>query len=189
MARRRLADDYEPFPNIEARNVLQGAFEIPLLVRLMRVPEGARILEVGCGRGVALPALAALRRPRRLVGIDLDPVATSIARGALADAGVAAEIVRADVRELPFPDRSFDVVIDFGTCYHIAGSGRAVAEIERVLAPGGRFVTETRASQALAHPIRTSGRGLPWSAAPRLERTRRALLWSCQVKRAGRAGS
>lgn len=189
MVQRRLAGEYEPFPNIDARNVLQSALEIPLLVRLMRVPEGARILEVGCGRGVALPPLAALRRPWRLVGVDIDPVATSIARRSLAVAGVSAEIVRADVRELPFPDRSFDVVIDFGTCYHIARSGRAVAEIERVLAPGGRFVTETRASQALAHPIRASGRGLPWLAAPSLERTGRALLWSCQVKRAGRAGA
>jgi len=188
MRSRRTVVAYTPFPNIEARNALQSGIEIPLLVRLMRVPEDARILEVGCGRGVALPVLAALRRPRRLVGIDIDPDLVSIARRTIEQAGLSAEVARADVRALPFPDHSFDVVIDFGTCYHIAGSERAVSEIERVLEPGGRFVTETRASQALAHPIRSSGRGLPWRAAPGLERTRRAVLWSCQVKREAVAG-
>jgi SAM-dependent methyltransferase len=168
---------------VEARNILQTAVEVPLLWRLMEVPEGVRILEVGCGRGVALPALVALRRPRQLVGVDTDPELLVVARHAIARDRLPAEVVRADVRSLPFADRSFDVVIDFGTCYHIPQSEHAVAEIERVLAPGGRFVTETRASQALAHPIRTSGRGLPWRAAPRLERTLRAVLWSCQVKR------
>jgi demethylmenaquinone methyltransferase/2-methoxy-6-polyprenyl-1,4-benzoquinol methylase len=115
--------------------------------------------------------------------VDIDAQLLAVAARAIAEARLPAEVVRADVRSLPFADRSFDVVIDFGTCYHIPHSERAVAEIERVLTPGGRFVTETRASQALAHPIRTSGRGLPWSAASRLERTLRAVLWSCQVKR------
>jgi SAM-dependent methyltransferase len=183
MQRRQPNDAYRPFPNVEARNILQTAVEVPLLLRLMEVPEGVRILEVGCGRGVALPALVALRRPRQLVGVDTDPELLAVARHAIARDRLPAEVVRADVRSLPFADRSFDVVIDFGTCYHIPQSEHAVAEIERVLAPGGRFVTETRASQALAHPIRTSGRGLPWRAAPRLERTLRAVLWSCQVKR------
>ena len=183
MQRRQPNDAYRPFPNMEARNFLQTAVEVPLLLRLMEVPEGARILEVGCGRGVALPALVALRRPRRLVGVDIDPELLAVAHRAIARDRLPAEVMQADVRSLPFADRSFDVVIDFGTCYHIPHSEHAVTEIERVLAPGGRFVTETRASQALAHPIRTSGRGLPWRAAPRLERTLRAVLWSCQVKR------
>lgn len=95
---------------------------------------------------------------------------------------VPIELFQADARALPFPDDCFDVVIDFGTCYHVSRAGRAVSEIARVLRPGGRFLTETRMSQALAHPIRTSGRGLPWSAAPELVRTRTAVLWSSQRK-------
>jgi ubiquinone/menaquinone biosynthesis C-methylase UbiE len=174
--------EYEPFPNVELRNSMQFAFEVPLMARMLDVPERARILEVGCGRGIALAALARLRAPERLVGVDLDPEALWDATRRTADAPVPVELIRADVRALPFPDGAFDVVIDFGTCYHVARADRAVAEIARVLRRGGRFLTETRMSQALAHPIRTSGRGLPWRAAPELVRTRTAVLWSSQRK-------
>jgi ubiquinone/menaquinone biosynthesis C-methylase UbiE len=174
--------EYEPFPNVEIRNVIQQSVEVPLLARILDLPDAASILEVGCGRGVALAALARLRRPTRLVGADVDAEALSEASLRTMDAPVPVELVRADVRRLPFSDDAFDVVIDFGTCYHVARAEEAIAEIARVLREGGWFVTETRASQALAHPIRTSGRGLPWRAAPELRRTRTALLWSSQRK-------
>jgi ubiquinone/menaquinone biosynthesis C-methylase UbiE len=170
---------YEPFPNIESRNVLQECVEVPALVRSLRLPRDARILEVGCGRGIALPPLAELCRPRALVGLDFDAALLAVARERLRDRGVDAQLVHGDVRALPFPARSFDVVIDFGTCYHVPDRDRALAEIARVLAPGGRFVHETRLSQKLAHPVRSRGR-LPWRAAPRLTRDRSAVLWAAR---------
>lgn len=178
----RPVPEYEPFPNVELRNSIQYAVEVPLMVRILDVPPGAWILEVGCGRGIALAALSRLRRPERLVGVDVDPEALEDAARRVAGAPVPIELVRADVRALPFPDGAFDVVVDFGTCYHVGRADRAVAEIARVLREGGRFLTETRMSQAMAHPIRTSGRGLPWRAAPALVRTRTAVLWSSQRK-------
>lgn len=172
--------EYEPFPNVELRNSIQYAVEVPLMARVLDVPPGARILEVGCGRGIALAALSRFRRPARLVGVDIDPEA--IEDATRRTAGLPVELVRADVRALPFGEGEFEVVIDFGTCYHVARAEAAVAEIARVLRPGGSFLTETRMSQALAHPIRTGGRGLPWRAAPELVRTRTAVLWSSQRK-------
>lgn len=47
--------EYAPFENVEARNGIQSRVEIPLLLHLLRPQQGARVLEVGCGRGVALP--------------------------------------------------------------------------------------------------------------------------------------
>lgn len=183
MCRHRSAlAEYEPFPNIELRNSVQYVVEVPLMARLLAVPEQARILEVGCGRGIALAALARLRDPARLVGVDVDREALADARGRTAGSPVPVELIQADARALPFPDGVFDFVVDFGTCYHVARATQAVAEIARVLRRGGQFLTETRMSQALAHPIRTSGRGLPWSAAPELVRTRTAVLWSSQRK-------
>src|ERR1043166_1572407 len=50
--------EYQPFGNMETRNGLQELVEIPMLLLALRLPSGGRILEIGCGRGVALPVLA-----------------------------------------------------------------------------------------------------------------------------------
>ena len=183
MGLRAIPTDYRPFPNVTAKNAVQELFEVPTLIRLLDLPRRARVLEVGCGRGVALPPLARHCAPSRLVGLDLDAELLRDARGTLARERVEAELVLGDVRELPFGDETFDVVVDFGTCYHVAHPERALAEIARVLAPRGVFVHETPMAQLLAHPIRAGGRSLPWHAAD-LEPRRTALLWSTRSKRA-----
>jgi hypothetical protein len=58
-------DGYQPFPNLVWWNAIQTRFEIPAILRLLGMPHDARILEVGCGPGVALPELARRLRPRR----------------------------------------------------------------------------------------------------------------------------
>ena len=170
--------EYRPFPNEEGRNSRQASIEVPLMVRVLDLPIGRRVLEVGCGRGVALPALARLLRPSRLVGLDRDAEFLRQAGTRLAACGVAAELVPGDVRRLPFPDAAFDLVIDFGTCYHIARAGAALAEIARVLAPGGLFAHETPLNQFFSHPVRSFGRRMPWRQSTRFRRYQIALLWS-----------
>ncbi len=73
-------------------------------------------------------------------------------------------------------------MVDFGTCYHVARREQALREIARVLAPRGLFVHETRASQLLAHPVRSFGRRLPWPALPELRPHRHALLWASRIR-------
>jgi SAM-dependent methyltransferase len=176
--------EYVPFGNMESRNGLQERIEIPLLVRALRLPRGGRVLEVGCGRGIALPVLAERLRPSSLVGVDLDGALVEVARQRIARSGTRAEVRAADVRALPFERGTFDVVIDFGTCYHVGGgpAGRlaALEEIARVLCVGGLFVHETRVAQHLAHPVRSRGRRLPWSAVPLLAPEREAVLWTAR---------
>lgn len=176
------SDGYRPFPNLPHKNLLQQTVEVPTLVRLLHLPTDRDVLEVGCGRGVALPPLAQLLRPRRLVGLDIDPELLGEARRTVRAVGLDAELVPGDVRRLPFADESFDLVVDFGTCYHIADPEQALREIARVLRPHGLFVHETRASQLLAHPARALGRSLPWRAAADLVPTRTALLWKAKAK-------
>jgi ubiquinone/menaquinone biosynthesis C-methylase UbiE len=175
--------EYRPFPNEEGRNSRQASLEVPLMIRALGLRRQGRVLEIGCGRGVALPVLGRLLQPSRLVGLDPDVGFLEEARLRLADAGVAAELVPGDVRRMPFPDAAFDLVVDFGTCYHIARPETALAEIARVLAPGGLFVHETPLSQVLAHPVRSFGRRIPWRLWPSLERHRTALLWSARRRR------
>lgn len=180
------AIEYQPFGNVETRNGLQELIEIPLLLRALRPPTGGRVLEVGCGRGIALPVLAKRLLPMELVGIDIDPVLVSIAQQRVKHAGLTATVLEGDLRDLPFEDASFDLVFDFGTCYHVgggrAGACAALREISRVLRPGGRFIHETPIAQHLAHPVRSFGRRLPWSSQRTLVAERRAMLWCMRRK-------
>ena len=177
-----LEDDpeYQPFPNEQGRNTRQAAVEVPLMIRALGLPRGGRVLEIGCGRGVALPVLARILCPARLTGLDLEPAFLEEARVELDRAGVEAELVPGDIRRMPFPDASFDLVIDFGTCYHVARRDQALAEVARVLAPGGLFAHETPLSQLMSHPVRSFGRRMPWRSTTSFHLHRAALLWSAR---------
>ena len=159
------------------RNAVQAYGEIALLGRLVHIAPGSRMLEVGCGVGNALPALARAFRPDHLVGMDRDAGAVAQAR---ADVRVrqSADVIVAELESLPFPDGSFDVVVDFGTCYHVADPTAALRQITRVLRPGGLFLHETRAAQLLAHPVVAGRRPLPWGDAPGLVPGPHRGLWA-----------
>jgi ubiquinone/menaquinone biosynthesis C-methylase UbiE len=100
---------------------------------------------------------------------------------------LAANLMHGDVRELPFRDESFDLIVDFGTLYHVRPARQALSEIARVLRVGGVLVHETRLGQLLSHPVGSSRRRLPWQFAPQLGPRRSAGLWACRVKQPGPA--
>jgi len=177
-----LERDDAPFPSVAPRNGLQKYIELPLLLRALRVPAGGDILEVGCGRGVALPVLAERLQPRSIRGIDVDASALADAEAHARTVPAPVRLHRGDVRAMPFDDGAFDVVFDFGTCYHIATPALALGEIARVLKPGGLFVTETVLSQLFAHPFRTHGKPLPWRSTPSLKLVAHAGLWQMRKK-------
>ena len=179
-------ESYVTFADVDARNDLQSRLEVPLMLRMLRPPHGGRVLEIGCGRGNALPALATLLAPSSLVGLDIDPELVAIASERVRTSPISAEVMMGDVRALPLYSGSFDLVIDFGTCYHVGGGAdgarAALREVARVLRPGGLFIHETPVAQQLAHPIRAFGRRLPWKTAPELRPYQRAVLWSMRRK-------
>jgi SAM-dependent methyltransferase len=178
--------EYRPFDNVETRNGLQALVEIPLMIRALRLPRGGRVLEVGCGRGVALPVLFDRLEPDELVGLDVDVTLLAEAQARVWRTGTDATLVEGDVRDLPFEAGRFDLVIDFGTCYHasdtVEGRRAALREVSRVLCDGGLFVHETRVAQRLAHPARSFGRSLPWRDVPELAPDRGAVLWGARRK-------
>ena len=156
------------------------------MLRMLRPPSGGSVLEIGCGRGIALPVLATLLAPSSLVGVDLDPVLISIANERVHSTPLSVRVMAGDARALPLASASFDLVIDFGTCYHLSGgedgASAALREVSRVLRPGGLFIHETPVAQQLAHPVRSFGRRLPWRTAPELKPYRRAVLWAMRRK-------
>ena len=151
------------------------------MVRLLGIPPGKRVLQVGCGSGIALTHLARLCTPRVLAGIDIDRTLLDESADRLRKKRVPAELVHADVRNMPFPDRSFDLVVDFGVSYHVKDAEYALKEIARVLDTSGVFVHETYLAQLLAHP-RSDRQGLPWKQAPSLTPERSLGLWGSRRK-------
>jgi len=95
------------------------------------------VLEVAIGTGRNLPYYA---RGRRLTGIDLTPAMLTLARDRARDLGVAVALVVADAQALPFAAASFDSVVCTLGLNAIPDDQAAVAEMVRVLRPGGRLV-------------------------------------------------
>jgi SAM-dependent methyltransferase len=104
------------------------------------IPPAGTILDAGCGSGWVLAALVARDvDPARLHGVDL--LADRARRAAAAVPG--ATVAAADLRELPVEDASFALAVCFTTLSSLASAAdvrRALAELRRVLIPGGRLV-------------------------------------------------
>ena len=106
-------------------------------MRRLELEGTERILDVGCGTGELLARLAAKHPAAQLAG--LDPVAEmlEVARQKLRP-GVDLRVGWAN--ELPWPDESFDLVVSCNMFHYITHPVEAVAEMDRVLRPGGRIV-------------------------------------------------
>lgn len=108
---------------------------------LRRLTLGAargRVLEIGIGTGLNLehypPAVS------EVVGVDPNPGMLELAAPRAEVAGWPVELAPGRVEALPFPDASFDTVASTWTLCSVADPVRALVEIDRVLAPGGRFL-------------------------------------------------
>jgi ubiquinone/menaquinone biosynthesis C-methylase UbiE len=108
------------------------------------IPAEGRVLEVGCG-SAALWAANAYRIPPgwQLSLTDLSPGMLDEAQRALSTLDRPITVQTADVAALPFPTGSFDAVLANHMLYHVPDRPRALAELRRVLRPGGRLYAST----------------------------------------------
>jgi SAM-dependent methyltransferase len=123
-------------------------------VRLAGCPRGGDVLDVPCGFGRHSVPLA--RAGYRVVGVDRSEELLAEAKRR-ADGEDWPQLVRADYRELPFADGSFDAALNLFTSLGYLGDEedtRALAEIRRVLRPGGRLVIETLHRDRLVRQFR-----------------------------------
>ena len=100
------------------------------------LPEGTRVLEVGCGTGAVIRRIATLPAVASAVGVDPSPVFVERATG-LAHDIPSLSFETADGRSLPFPDASFDAVVFHTTLCHVPNPSAMLAEAVRVLEDGG----------------------------------------------------
>lgn len=106
-----------------------------------------RILDVGCGPGDLLRALARSGTGHLRIGFDLSPGMATQASDAISSA-VAAFFV-ADIQAIPFPSSSFDVVMARHMLYHVPNMDQGIVEAARVLRPGGQFLATTNSAQTM----------------------------------------
>jgi len=124
---------------VGARMARQHAPETVWTISLLDIAPADHVLEIGCGAGRAIEPLAARALEGRVTGLDLSRTMVRAAgrrNAPLIKAGRVA-IQQGDVSRLPCADRQFDKILSIHTLYFWPDPARAVAELARVLKPGG----------------------------------------------------
>jgi arsenite methyltransferase len=128
-----------------------------------------RVLDMGCGRGAVLTAVARRLTTGRVTGVDIwrthdqsgNAREVTLRNASLEGVSDRVDIETGDMRKLPFPDASFDLVVSSLAIHNIRGNAdrrQAVAEGFRVLKPGGRLViADIRATSTYEDALRSLG--------------------------------
>jgi ubiquinone/menaquinone biosynthesis C-methylase UbiE len=99
---------------------------------------GKKVLEIGCGAGIDLMQFA--RAGADVSARDLTENAVDLTKRNLAREGYAGDIRQGNAEALDFPDDTFDVVYSHGVLHHTVDTEKSIAEVHRVLKPGGEAV-------------------------------------------------
>lgn len=98
---------------------------------------GKRVLEIGCGMGSMASFWA--KQGAEVTAIDLAPFSVAMTKRRFEVMNLSGKIMQADGRTLPFADGQFDYVYSWGVLHHSPNLGQSLAEMMRVLRPGGEF--------------------------------------------------
>ncbi|MFJ1708840.1 class I SAM-dependent methyltransferase [Kitasatospora sp. NPDC088346] len=157
-ADRPKVNDYDGFAEGYAAenetNLVNAHYERPAMLALVGDVTGRRILDAGCGSG---PLFAALRDRGAVVsGFDASAGMLELARRRLGD---GADLRVADLGGLlPYPDDAFDDVVASLVLHYLEDWGPALAELRRVLRPGGRLIASVDHPFAISLMHRQAGR-------------------------------
>lgn len=135
-----------------------------------RAKAGDRVLDVGCGGGHILRALAERREDVTLQGVDLSHEQIGRARKRLAGFGDRVQVETGNAMDLPLEDQIFDIVYSCASIKHWPDQALGLAECARVLKPGGQLVI-VEADRGCTHHD-----ALAFVKRWRIPRTARALL-------------
>jgi ubiquinone/menaquinone biosynthesis C-methylase UbiE len=167
-ANQTVANDYDSFAGAYSAeteaNLINGYYARPAILDLAGDVAGRRILDAGCGSG---PIAAALRdRGAIVTGIDSSAKMLELARQRL---GASADLHLADLGSpLPFPDGAFDDVIASLVLHYLEDWTAPLAELRRVLKPGGRLIVSVDHPFAITLMHREAGRKADYFATTNL---------------------
>ncbi|HEV7400609.1 MAG TPA: class I SAM-dependent methyltransferase [Solirubrobacterales bacterium] len=155
--------------------VMTSAETLGALAELVPEDASARWLETACGTGLVSRALAG--KVGSLTGVDLTPAMLKEAKRGAADEGIEnVEFAVGDATALEFPDASFDGAVTRLSLHHIPLPGRVLAEMARVVRPGGWIVVGDLVADA------ADGEGAVWRE--EIERLRDPSHWVCRTPEA-----
>jgi|SRR3989338_877311 len=105
------------------------------------ITEAKRCLEIGCGQGVGAQLLDDLLSCKEIIVTDIDPEVLALAKSKLKKEEIGRiKLQLANATNLPFRNGTFDLVFSSAVFHHIKDWQKAISEVARVLAPGGKFL-------------------------------------------------
>lgn len=125
------------------KDLAEGTSAEEVVFEAVREANPTRVLEVGCGTGELAERVRDELRAE-IIAVDISPRMVELTL----ERGIEARV--ADVQQLPFEDGDFDCVVAAWVLYHVPDVDRSLAEIARVLRPGGRIVAATMGEGNLA---------------------------------------
>jgi len=139
--------------NNPVRALSQRWFEAPRLRAMGGAAQGAHALEIGCGRGRGTELVLDVFGAAHVDAFDLDPEMVALARARLAARGERVRVWQGQAERIDAPDATYDAVFDFAIVHHVPAWRGALAEIARVLKPGGVFYGEEVLRALILHPL------------------------------------
>lgn len=114
---------------------------------------GGRALEMGCGRGIGISLILDQFRADSVDAFDLDSRMVVLARTRMKSRDTQARLWVGDAGAIPVAPETYDAIFDFGIIHHVPDWRQTLAEVHRVLKPGGRFYAEEVLSPFIANSI------------------------------------
>lgn len=147
---------YATEANLETRRSVwqptaDGRDPVEVAAAVVRASGPRAVLEVGCGTGAFAERMTADNPEATVIATDQSTRFVELTAGRGVDARLA------DVQDLPFADDSFDLVAALWMLYHVPDLDRGLAEVRRVLRPGGRFLAVTNGDEHVADLRREAG--------------------------------
>lgn len=144
-------DQYKDASNLNARVSIHGRFSTNpygwfrwVFDTLVKLPADSKILELGSGPGLLWKScMDRIPAGWKITLSDLSPGMLDAAWRNLVVTGRPFQFKEIDAQSIPFEDESFDVVIANHMLYHVPDRPKAIAEIKRVLKPGGTLIATT----------------------------------------------
>ena len=131
------SENFDTWKNLYVSEYARGFYVIDTIARYVPgfSPQGKHVLDIGCGDAGVLIAFA--ERGAATAGIELDEKSLERGRLRAEEHGVSVDLRKGVAEALPWEDGSFDLVILDNVLEHVMDQGKTLAEIRRVLRPGG----------------------------------------------------